>query len=273
MNDNINCESSCNTSLEKSPGEIWDEYCDLFDVCISRDEYSLEDEDFYEITLRSIVDKTDYLARFNVDDEAFDKSQLLYDIVGDDDEAVATLSAIYESLALNKLNLDKQFMVLNMLYNCKIATEELGKSENLLNEINLDINELIDSSQEYRWWPEAIIELRQLRTSVLDMAWAVYENEQVLSGEIEDYEKKISLLYDVIQVTNYKYASRKLVKGEFNFLKSEIEKDCTYIVQRNADVVYSAGLSDKIMGISGFDSASFSLDSGFKEMKFNPHNE
>lgn len=262
------------STTRKKIDELWNTYCEMFDTFISLDEFALDEEDFLGIMLRSIEDKSDYLKAFILSDKEGEdiRDELIKDIT--DDSCSELLKKAYVSLALKNYNLDRQYMILNMIYeylnNCDGDINTYY--DNLVNELKeKETSELLELASNYQWWPEEILELRKLCENVLDKEknGGDLSNNSFDNNEIMD---RIKDLYRIIQVTNYKYAGRERVVGEYIFLRNRIEQTC----ERNVSTKPFENKSDSVCGEDNnrplFGAYGFSEWKSFEKYPFSDKN-
>lgn len=210
--------------------ELWDLYCELFNTCISLDDFALTEEDMLNIMSRSIEEKKDYLSNFILSNNQSEdeRETLIFDIA--DHNFSELLRKAYDGLELFNCNLEEQYMILKMIYERIKKDEEKGCASfnALIDELQKkNLSELLEIANEYQWWPAEIIELRKIRMEVLQKVKNRNPEEKFFIDEIKD---ELERIYSVIQVTNYKYVGREKVLNEYTVLKNDIKKACDYLL-------------------------------------------
>lgn len=256
------------TEIMKKIDDLWDIYCDQFQTVIFIDQYNLTEEDFYEIMKRSVDENIDYLSHFEISD--IDIIHIISDInKGCNSEIEAQLRRAYNELKLQNINVEEQYAILNYLFSSiNNLVENVGSIIDgmiiTMKEMNLE--EIKAITKPYIWIPKELSELKRIRETVLDCALNKSDNNVTI--DITEINKRISDLFNIVQITNYKYRNRSSVLLEFEYLKGEIEKDVKYVTSGDSNEFGSIGLQDKINGTGGFVTEDFATESGFKSLQF-----
>lgn len=205
------------------------EYCRMFNKL---DKLGLDEDDLLRIMKRSILEHEDYLSNFVPRDynETDHKISVIEDVIfrfqfcsldEDFDIAVAdSLSYMYDKLSLQELSITERYSIITMLYKIMLNSGDIdSSSEKILDEIEkTDISTIISRASEYRWLPDEIHKLIELRDKVL--------KDKVLKDDTQSIIDSINEIYSKLQITRYYFMDRQTLLKEFNSLKQEIADIC-----------------------------------------------
>lgn len=63
------------SDTRKKLDEIWDVYCEMFDTCLSFDDFLIDEEKILEYMSKSIKENKDYLCEFILKDDLLDDNE------------------------------------------------------------------------------------------------------------------------------------------------------------------------------------------------------
>lgn len=252
--------------IMKKIDDLWDSYCDQFKTVIFRDQYNLADEDFYNIMLRSIDENIDYLSWFEARDT--NKIDIISDITkGSNTELATQLVKAYDQLSMQNMTAEEQYAMLNYLVS---STNNLTKDVgSVIDRMTLTLKEqtleeIKATIKQYIYTPKELSELAELRETVL--AYVLNKSNTALDLSVTEINKRISELFNIVQITNYSYRTRRSVLSEFEYIKSEIEADLKYLISDNNTEFGSIGLRNKLNSTGYFVGEDFPTATSFTQM-------
>lgn len=165
-----------------------------------------------------------------------DKRAIINDIMETKDRGVyKLLSDIHDTLSLQNQDVKYRYSIIKMFYDMvKDCEDDIDSIRtNLIDGIREgELSTFIELSRRYQWWPEEILELRDM----LDKSITGHvDKKTVLDSINEEYNK--------IQVANYRFTDKATVLTEFRRLKNELE---SYTAQRDFMDLYMDSLEDTL---------------------------
>lgn len=206
---------------------LLNDYCSSFGVSYTRENFTLDDEDLFGLLQRSLGSSEGYLSSFVGGDIEVCRDEVIKEISGDS----SYLYQAYDLLGLDDYNAEIKYMILRMIHSKMSICNTDNVFECYMQELKLaDPNEVYVDAINYRWYPQELLKLIQLRNSVLTYAQGYYLLGVIDTGfDRGKTLKSVEELFKGMQICNYKYLSRKTFILKYRTLRKEIEQDCDYL--------------------------------------------